>query len=59
MKRSTKEKAKGTFHEIKGTVKEKLGRAMNKPRLEAEGKGEKIGGKIRKKIGEIGKAVGA
>ena len=59
MKESTKDKAKGTFHEVKGNVKEKVGRATNNPNLEAEGSGEKIGGKILKKIGEVEKIAGA
>jgi uncharacterized protein YjbJ (UPF0337 family) len=59
MKQSTKDKAKGKFHEVKGKVKEKVGRAVNKPNLEAEGQGERIGGKIQKKIGEVGKIIGA
>jgi uncharacterized protein YjbJ (UPF0337 family) len=59
MKESTKDKAKGKFHEVKGKVKEKVGRATNNPNLEAEGSGEKIGGKILKKIGEVEKVVGA
>ncbi len=58
MKPSTKDKAKGTFHEVKGKVKEKVGRAMNNPDLEAEGQVEKIGGKIQKKIGEVKKVLG-
>jgi uncharacterized protein YjbJ (UPF0337 family) len=37
MKKSTEDKAKGTFHEVKGKVKEKVGRATNNPDLEAEG----------------------
>ena len=58
MKQSTKDKAKGKFHEVKGNVKEKVGRATNNPDLEAEGQGEKIGGKIQKKIGQVGKVLG-
>jgi uncharacterized protein YjbJ (UPF0337 family) len=58
MKQSTKDKAKGTFHEVKGKVKEKVGRATNNPDLEAEGQVEKIGGKIQKKIGEVKKVLG-
>jgi uncharacterized protein YjbJ (UPF0337 family) len=58
MKRSTKDKAKGTFHEVKGKVKEKVGRATNNPGLEAEGIGEKIGGKVQKKIGRVEKVLG-
>jgi hypothetical protein len=31
MKSSTKDKAQGTFHEVKGKVKEKVGRATTIP----------------------------
>jgi uncharacterized protein YjbJ (UPF0337 family) len=55
MKQSTRDKAKGTFHEVKGKVKETVGRATNNPDLEAEGTGEKIGGKVQKKIGQAEK----
>jgi len=58
MKQSTKDKAKGKFHELKGKVKEKVGRATNKPILKAKGQGEKIGGKIQKKIGDVEKILG-
>jgi len=57
MKRGTKDKAKGTFHEVKGKVKQTVGRATNNPDLEAEGRGEKIGGKIQKKIGQVEKVL--
>jgi uncharacterized protein YjbJ (UPF0337 family) len=58
MKQSTKDAAKGRFHEVKGTVKETVGRATNNPDLEAEGQVEKIGGKIQKKIGQVKKVLG-
>jgi uncharacterized protein YjbJ (UPF0337 family) len=58
MKQSTKDKAKGKFHEVKGKVKEKVGRATNNPNLEAEGQGEKFGGKVQKKIGQVEKVLG-
>ena len=58
MKPSTKDAAKGTFHDVKGSVKEAVGRATNNPNLEAEGEGEKIGGKIQKKIGQVEKVLG-
>ena len=58
MKQSTKDKAEGTFHEVKGKVKEKVGRATNNPDLEAEGQIEKIGGKVQKKISQVEKAIG-
>jgi uncharacterized protein YjbJ (UPF0337 family) len=59
MKQSTKDKAKGKFHEVIGEVKEKVGRLANDPNLEAEGAGEKIGGKMLKKIGKVKEIVGA
>ena len=57
MKDRTKDKIKGKAHEVKGTVKEKLGHATNKPDLEAEGQDEKVGGKLLKKIGDIEKVM--
>jgi uncharacterized protein YjbJ (UPF0337 family) len=55
MQNSTKDKAQGKFHEVKGKVKEKVGRATNDPNMEAEGQDEKVGGKIQKKVGDIEK----
>jgi uncharacterized protein YjbJ (UPF0337 family) len=58
MKQSTSDKASGKFHEVKGSVKQKIGRATNDPNLEAEGAGEKIGGKILTKVGQVRKVLG-
>ena len=58
MKQSTEDKAKGTFHEEKGKVKEKVGQVTNNPDLEDEGQVEKIGGKVQKKIGQVEKILG-
>jgi uncharacterized protein YjbJ (UPF0337 family) len=55
MKNSTKDQAEGKLHEVKGKVKEKVGRTTNNPRLQDEGTDEKLGGKIQKKIGEVEK----
>ena len=49
----------GKAHEVKGAVKEKIGHATNNPDLEAEGQGEKVGGKVQKKVGEVEKVVGS
>jgi uncharacterized protein YjbJ (UPF0337 family) len=57
MKPSTKDKAEGKFHEIKGKVKQKAGQLMNNPRLEAEGKDEHRTGKVQKKVGQVEKAL--
>lgn len=40
-------------HEVKGAVKEMVGRATDNSELEAEGQAERIAGKIQTKIGQI------
>jgi uncharacterized protein YjbJ (UPF0337 family) len=57
MKQSTKDQAQGKFHEVKGKVKEKVGRAANNPRLEDEGHDEKVIGKFQKKVGQVEKVL--
>ena len=39
MKTSTKDRIKGSFHEVKGTIKEEVGKVTNDRNLKAEGKG--------------------
>jgi uncharacterized protein YjbJ (UPF0337 family) len=58
MKQSIRDSAAGKFHELKGKVKEKVGRVINNPKLVAEGQGETVSGKIKKKIGQVEKALG-
>jgi uncharacterized protein YjbJ (UPF0337 family) len=58
MKQSTKDKAKGKFHEVAGKVKERVGRMTNDPNLEAEGQDEAIGGIMLKKIGQVKESLG-
>ena len=58
MKTSTKDQAQGKFHELKGSAKEIAGKLSDNPKLEAEGTGEKIAGKVQSKIGQIGKVLG-
>ncbi|MGE5285112.1 MAG: CsbD family protein, partial [Actinomycetota bacterium] len=55
MKSSTKDQAEGTFHEVKGKVKEVAGKLSDNPKLKAEGTGEKIAGKVQEKIGQVKK----
>jgi uncharacterized protein YjbJ (UPF0337 family) len=57
-KNSTQNQVEGKFHEAKGTVKELAGQLTDNPKLEAEGVGEKVAGKVQKKIGEIKKVLG-
>ena len=58
MKHSTKDQAEGRFHKAKGKVKEAAGKLLADPDLEAEGKAEKITGKLQEKIGQVEKVVG-
>ena len=58
MKESIKDEVIGKAHEIKGSVKEMAGKAVGKKKLEAEGKGEKMAGKIQGTVGRIEKAMG-
>jgi uncharacterized protein YjbJ (UPF0337 family) len=53
MKPSTKDRIEGTFHEVKGKVKERVGEVVNNPDLESEGKTENLSGKVQKKVGQI------
>lgn len=58
MKSSMKDKVEGTFHEAKGKVKEMAGKITDNPKLEAEGTGEMIAGKLQEKIGQVKKVLG-
>jgi uncharacterized protein YjbJ (UPF0337 family) len=49
MKSSTKDQAKGKFHKVKGKLEEIAGELSDNPDLEAEGTGEKIAAKFRKR----------
>ncbi|MDD5287022.1 MAG: CsbD family protein [Desulfuromonadaceae bacterium] len=57
MKTSTKDQAEGAFHELKGKVKEIAGKLSDNPKLEGEGLGEKIAGKVQKKVGQVEKVL--
>ena len=58
MKNSTKDKAKGAMHEVKGKIKEETGKLIDDPELEARGTGEKLAGKAQKTVGKIEKKFG-
>ncbi|MCX6566975.1 MAG: CsbD family protein [Candidatus Aminicenantes bacterium] len=58
MKSSTRDKAEGKFHKAKGKFKEIAGKLSDNPKLEGEGAGEKIAGKVQEKIGQAKKVFG-
>lgn len=55
---STQDRTEGKLHEVKGEIKEEIGKATNDPDLEAKGNAEKKAGKVQKWIGQAEKAVG-
>jgi uncharacterized protein YjbJ (UPF0337 family) len=57
MKSSTKDQVEGKFHEVKGTIKETAGKLSDNPKLEGEGTGERIAGKVQEKIGQLKKVL--
>lgn len=58
MKSSIRDNAEGTFHEVKGTVKQVVGKLSDNPKLEVEGTVEKYAGKMQEKIGQVKKVLG-
>ena len=47
MKPSTEDKTTGKFHEVKGTIKQKVGELTKNLDLEAEGRAERNAGKVQ------------
>ncbi len=58
MKPSTDDKTTGKIHQVKGTIKEKVGELTNTPDLEADGRAEENAGKVQNWIGKVEKGVG-
>lgn len=58
MKLSTKDKAEGKMHQVKGTVKESVGKMVGNRDLAEEGMVERIVGKVQEKVGQIKKDMG-
>jgi uncharacterized protein YjbJ (UPF0337 family) len=48
-----KDEAKGAAKDITGSVKEAAGKATGDERLEAEGAGQRIEGKVQKGVGAL------
>jgi uncharacterized protein YjbJ (UPF0337 family) len=54
----SQDQAEGTFHDLKGKAKAKVGELTNDPDLEAEGQAEEVAGKVQTKIGQVKKVLG-
>ena len=46
-----KDRTEGIGHQVKGAVKEAAGKVTGDKKTEAEGKGEKLGGKVQNAVG--------
>lgn len=57
MKSNEENKAEGKNHQVRGKIKETIGKIVDNHELEIKGKVEKAEGKIQEKIGEIGKVI--
>ena len=52
-----KDRVEGAAREAKGAVKEKFGQVTGDTKTEAEGKGEKVAGKVQNTVGGLKDAV--
>jgi uncharacterized protein YjbJ (UPF0337 family) len=48
-----KDTAKGAAKDAKGSVKEAVGKATGNERLEGEGAGDRVAGKVQKGVGNL------
>ena len=53
-----KDEVKGKFREAKGTVKEKVGRAVNDPEMIQDAQNEKSAGRAQETVGKARRKVG-
>lgn len=52
-----KDRIVGTAHEVKGSVKEAVGKAAGDAKLQSDGKAEQTAGKIQNAVGGVKDAV--
>lgn len=58
MKSSSQDKAEGSAKDLKGKVKEGIGKATGDKSLRAEGEADQAAGKTQKKVGDVKKVFG-
>ena len=52
-----KDRIEGSAHEVKGAVKEAVGKVIGDKKIQAEGAGEKAAGKVQNAVGGAKDAV--
>ena len=58
MRSSIQDQMEGTFHQMKGRIKEIAGELTDNPKLRAAGAYEKMSGIVQEKIGQVKKGLG-
>ncbi|MFH0730773.1 MAG: CsbD family protein [Pseudomonadota bacterium] len=58
MKSSTKNNAEGKMHQVKGKIKEAIGKIAGDRDLKIEGENENLDGKAQEELGRIEKVIG-
>lgn len=53
-----KDEIKGKFDQVKGGLKEKVGRALDDPKLKDEGQADQAGGEVREGFGKAKRTIG-
>ena len=53
-----RDEIKGKAEKAKGYIKEETGEALNDPELEAEGRAERVAGKLREGFGKAKRKIG-
>ena len=58
MKSGAQDQVEGKYHSAKGKLKEIAGKISDNQKMETEGIGEKLAGKVQVKIGQVKKVLG-
>jgi uncharacterized protein YjbJ (UPF0337 family) len=53
-----KDEIKGKGKQISGAIKDKAGKLIDNPKLEAKGKAERVAGKVQEKVGKARRKTG-
>jgi uncharacterized protein YjbJ (UPF0337 family) len=57
MTESTRNEVEGKIHEVKGTIKQKVAKITDNPKLNIEGTTENLAGHLQEKLGQVQKVV--
>lgn len=58
MKSGARDEAEGKLDQVKGAVKQAVGKATDDPEMLAEGDVDRAGGKVQEKVGQVKRVFG-